>query len=280
MDTNRRNLLHGLSATALLARYFDAGASAGTTSSLSEEHMKIMTRTLGAGLNGQEQVAMLLYPRFTALDLVGPHYFFACLLGAQIHLVTTEKDLTPVPSDLGLAITPTVTMADTPRDLDVLLLPGGTDGTVSLMRRADTMTWISDRAARARYVTSVCTGSMILAKAGVLKGRKATSHWVARPILADFGAHPTDQRVIRDGNVITSAGVSAGIDLAITLVEILRGRPYAESLMLQAEYAPEPPFSGGTPTTTPREVTATIDDMFAPIAAQLRALAGNSHPPA
>ena len=112
-------------------------------------------------------------------------------------LVTTEKDLSPVASDLGLAITPTVTMADTPRELDVLFVPGGTDGTLSVMGRTDILSWISDRGARTKYVTSVCTGSMILAKTGLLKGKKATSHLAVRSVLADFGATPTDERVDR-----------------------------------------------------------------------------------
>ncbi|MFD2580739.1 DJ-1/PfpI family protein [Novosphingobium colocasiae] len=193
----------------------------------------------GAGpVGGQEQIAMLLYPKFTALDLVGPHYFFACLFGAKVHLVTTEKDLSPVMSDLGLAITPTVTMADAPKDLDVLFVPGGTEGTLSVMGRTDTMAWIRDRAARAKHITSVCTGSMVLAKAGLLKGKRATSHWVARDVLADFGAIPVNERVVKDGNILTGAGVSAGLDFAIALVEQLRGRAYAEALVLQGEYAP------------------------------------------
>ena len=232
-----------------------------------------MEKVLGPGLYGQEQIGMLIYPKFTALDLVGPHYFFACMFGANVHLVTTEKDLSPVPSDLGLAIAPTITMANAPKDLDVLFIPGGTEGTLSVMSRPDTIGWVKDRASRAKYVTSVCTGSMVLAKAGLLKGRKATSHWVTRDALADFGATPVDKRVVKDGNVLTGAGVSSGIDFAIALVEMLRGKPYAEGLMLQAEYHPQPPFPGGTPATATADVAKMMDDMFAPVAAQFKALA-------
>jgi putative intracellular protease/amidase len=235
--------------------------------------MEAMNKVLGPGLWGQEQIAMLIYPKFTALDLVGPHYFFACLFGAKVHLVTTEKDLSPVMSDLGLAITPTVTMADAPKDLDVLFIPGGTEGTLSVMGREDTMTWIKDRASRAKHITSVCTGSMVLAKAGLLKGKKATSHWATRETLADFGAIPVDQRVVQDGNVLTGAGVSAGLDFAISLVEMLRGRAYAEALVLQGEYAPEPTIKGGTLATTSEPVSKMMADMFAPIGAQFRAMA-------
>jgi len=288
MDTNRRALLQGITGAALLAPYFAiekamaAQAAGGTTAAAPAEaaaaaqhdqHMEAMSRVLGTGLWGQEQIAMLLYPKFTALDLVGPHYFFACMFGAKVHLVTTEKDLSPVMSDLGLAITPTMTMADAPKDLDVLFVPGGTEGTLSVMGRADAMAWIRDRASRAKHITSVCTGSMVLAKAGLLKGKKATSHWVTRDVLFDFGAIPTNERVVKDGNILTGAGVSAGLDFAIALVEMLRGRPYAEALVLQGEYAPDPQIKGGTLATTSQPVGQMMNDMFAPVADMFRAMA-------
>ncbi|MCP5387853.1 MAG: DJ-1/PfpI family protein [Novosphingobium sp.] len=290
METNRRALLEGITGVALLAPFLavekamaaQAGAAeaspaaapaASGQSAMNDQHMEAMSRVLGPGLWGQEQVAMVLYPKFTALDLVGPHYFFACMFGAKVHLVTTETDLSPVMSDLGLAITPTMTMADTPKDLDVLFVPGGTEGTLSVMGRADTMAWIKDRASRAKHITSVCTGSMVLAKAGLLKGKKATSHWVTREVLADFGAIPTNERVVRDGNILTGAGVSAGLDFAIALVEQLRGRAYAEALVLQGEYAPEPPIKGGTLATTSEPVGQMMSDMFAPVAEMFRAMA-------
>lgn len=291
MEADRRALLQGMTGAALLAPYLaiekamaaqvagGPGATAPANPSdaeqkaMHDQHMESMNRVLGPGLWGQEQVAMLLYPKFTALDLVGPHYFFACMFGAKVHLVTTEKDLSPIKSDLGLAISPTVTMADAPKDLDVLFVPGGTDGTLSVMGRTDTMAWIKDRASRAKHITSVCTGSMVLAKAGLLKGKKATSHWLARDVLADFGAIPTDERVVRDGNVMTGAGVSAGLDFAIALVEMLRGRAYAEGLVLQAEYAPDPSIKGGTLATTSEPVGQMMSAMGAPVAAQFRAMA-------
>lgn len=288
MDTNRRTLLQGITGAALLAPYLAiekamaAQAAGGTAppvlpanaaAAQHDQHMEAMSRVMGPGLWGQEQIAMLLYPKFTALDLVGPHYFFACMFGAKVHLVTTEKDLSPVMSDLGLAITPTMTMADAPKDLDVLFVPGGTEGTLSAMGRADTMAWIRDRASRAKHITSVCTGSMVLAKAGLLKGKKATSHWVTRDVLADFGAIPTNERVVKDGNILTGAGVSAGLDFAIALVEMLRGRAYAEALVLQGEYAPDPSIKGGTLATTSAPVGQMMSDMFAPVASLFRAQA-------
>jgi len=286
MTTDRRALLQGITGAALLAPYLALGKamaaeaakapanpSAAEQHDMASPHMEAMQRVLGKGLWGQEEIAMLLYPKFTALDLVGPHYFFACLFGAKVHLVTTEKDLSPVMSDLGLAISPTTTMASAPKNLDVIFIPGGTEGTMNVMRRADTMDWVKDRASRAKHITSVCTGSMVLAKAGLLKGKRATSHWVAREALADFGAIPVDERVVRDGNVLTGAGVSSGLDFAIALTEMLRGKPYAQALMLQAEYAPQPPFAGGTLASTPPDVGKMMDDMFAPLATQFKALA-------
>lgn len=281
MDTDRRALLQGFTGAALLAPYLAieramAAEGAKAAPAASADHMAGMAemeKVLGPGLYGQEQIGMLIYPKFTALDLVGPHYFFACMFGAKVHLVTTEKDLSPVASDLGLAIAPTITMADAPKDLDVLFIPGGTEGTLSVMSRTDTIGWVKDRASRAKHITSVCTGSMVLAKAGLLKGKKATSHWVTREALADYGATPVDRRVVKDGNVLTGAGVSSGLDFALALVEMLRGKPYAEGLMLQAEYHPEPPFPGGTLATTTPDVANMMDVMFKPVAAQFKALA-------
>jgi putative intracellular protease/amidase len=284
IDNDRRMLLGGMTGAALLAPFLaleramaaqaaPANPSTAEQKAMEAQHMEAMNKVLGPGLWGQEEVAMLIYPKFTALDLVGPHYFFACMFGAKVHLVTTEKDLAPVASDLGLAIAPTVTMADAPRNLDVLFVPGGTDGTMAVMERADTMAWIRDRAARARHVTSVCTGSMILGRAGLLKGKRATSHWAAHGALPAFGAIPVDARVVTDGNVTTGAGVSAGLDFALALVEALRGRAYAAGLMLQAEYAPDPPFKGGTLATTAPDVAGMMQSMFAPIEDRFRALA-------
>ncbi len=280
--TNRRTVVRGIGAAALLAPMIamDRGAAAAAPPptvaadmTSDDAHMQRMADVLGPALNGTEQVAMLLYPGFTALDLVGPHYFFACMLGATVHLVTTESDLTPVSSDLGLAIVPTVTMANAPKDVDVLFVPGGTQGTMNAMRRKDVIAFVADRGSRAKHVTSVCTGSMILGQAGLLRGKRATSHWLARPVLAEFGAIAVDARFVTDGNVTTGAGVSAGLDFGIAVVEALRGRPYAASLMLQAEYHPQPPFAGGTLATTDPAVGAMMSEMFVPVADQFRAIA-------
>ncbi|MEM8963492.1 MAG: DJ-1/PfpI family protein [Acidobacteriota bacterium] len=288
MTIDRRGLLGGMTGAALLAPFLTLeramaqavaqGSAAGDPAPSTQEataarHDELMKQLFGENLVGDEHVAMLLYPQFTALDLVGPHYFFACMFGATVHLVTTESDLAPVPSDLGLAIAPTVRLEDVPRDLDVLFVPGGTRGTLDVMRDEKKMAWIEDRAARARYVTSVCTGSMILGRAGLLAGKRATSHWATFPVLEDFGAIPVDKRVVRDGNLLTAAGVSAGLDFAIALVELLRGRNYAEALVLQAEYAPEPPIEAGTLADASPLTGEMMQTMFASVQSEFRSLA-------
>lgn len=234
----------------------------------------------GPGLDGQgeEQIAMLLYPGFTALDFVGPYHFLAGM-GATVHLVTNQSDLRPVPSDLGMAVQPTVTMADCPTHLTVLFTPGGTSGTLAAARDGATIDFMRDRASRATYVTSVCTGSLILGVAGVLRGRRATSHWCVVPLLSQFGATPERSRVVRDGNVITGAGVSAGIDFGISLVEELRGRMMAEAGVLMAEYAPEPPVTGGTLETARPEIAELLTaglEGFVADASTLRTRTGHS----
>lgn len=214
-------------------------------------------------MHGDEVVAMLLYPEFTALDLVAPHYFFACMMGAKVHLVAKQKDK-PVPSDLGLTIMPTMSIAECPRDVSIIFCPGGTQGTVNAMLDDETVDFVADRGSRTPFVTSVCTGSLILGQAGLLKGKRATSHWAARDSLKLFGAMPVNERVVTDGRVITGAGVSAGLDFALAVVAKLRGVGYAEALRLQAEYAPQPPVPGGTLETTDPQLAKLMTDMLAP----------------
>lgn len=157
---------------------------------------------------------------------------------------------------------PTTTFEQAPRDLDILFVPGGGEGTLAAMRDAELLAFLADRGSRAKWVTSVCTGSLVLGAAGLLKGYKATSHWVTRPLLKAAGAMPVEARVVRDRNRITGAGVSAGLDLGLTIVGMLRDRAYAESVQLLCEYAPEPPFQAGSPRTAPPKVTAMVAGMF------------------
>ena len=219
----------------------------------------------GINMHGSEQIAMLVYPGFTALDLVGPHYFFACLMGAKVHLVTTGTDLSPLASDLGLTIVPTCTLADCPANIDVLFIPGGTHGTLAAARDPAVLAFVKDRASRARYIASVCTGCLVYGAAGLLRGKRATTHWIAHESLSAFGATPVDERVVWDDKLVTGAGVTAGIDLGLALVERLRSRPYAEALMLQAEYAPAPPFPVVTPKSANPALTNALYEMCGPL---------------
>lgn len=222
---------------------------------------------LPAHWQGKEQIAMLVYPDFTALDLVGPQYMLSGLMGAKVHLVAATRD--PVKSDTGLVFTPSMTLAECPAELDVLFVPGGARGTIAAMRDKALIEWVAERGRRAKLVSSVCTGSMILAQAGLLRGKRATSHWVTRELLPHFGAIPVDERVVWDGKVVTGAGVSAGLDLGIEIVARLRDATYAQAMQLLAEYAPRPPFDAGTPRTAPPEVHAMISGRFNALRAQM-----------
>ncbi len=190
------------------------------------------------------QFGMLLYPGLTLLDLVGPQ----AVLGwhGQTHLVW--KTLDPVLSDSGVAIRPTTTLADSPADLDVLFVPGGM-GTVAVMQDADIVGFLRDRGARARYVTSVCWGSLLLAAAGLLRGYRATSHWAACEALAAMDVEVVHERVVIDRNRISGGGVTAGIDFGLVLLAQLRGETAAKMTQLMLEYDPKPPFECGTPAS-------------------------------
>ena len=209
---------------------------------------------------GAEQIAFLIYPEFTALDMVGPHHMLTGLMGATVHLVAKTRD--PVRSDTGLVIVPSLTLDECPRDLDLICVPGGTRGTLAAMEDDETMRFLKDRGSRAKHVTSVCTGSLLLGAAGLLAGYRATSHWATRSLLPIFGATPVDGRVVDDRNRITGGGVTAGIDFGLALVGRLRDRLYAESVQLIAEYDPKPPYSAGSPAQAPAGVRTLVDGMF------------------
>ncbi len=200
------------------------------------------------------RIAMLMFPGMTALDLVGPQAILAGLAGDRLHLVAREAGA--VPSDTGLTLLADTSFETCPRDVDVLFVPGG-DATPGQMRDEATLAFLRDRAARASWITSVCTGSLILGAAGLLDGYRATSHWCVREtVLPRLGAIPVNRRVVVDRNRITAAGISAGLDFALVLAARLRGDEYARTSQLVAEYAPEPPFSAGTPETAGPDVAA------------------------
>ncbi|QHL91920.1 DJ-1/PfpI family protein [Sphingomonas changnyeongensis] len=216
-----------------------------------------------------DQIAMLCYPGMTILDLIGPQYMFAALMGASVHLV--GKTRAPMTSDTGVTILPTATFDECPRDLTVLFVPGGTAGTLAAMQDAETRAFVADRGGRAQYVTSVCTGALVLGAAGLLKGYRATTHWAALETLADCGATPVSERVVRDRNRITGAGVTAGLDFGLSMVAELRDPVYAQGVQLGCEYDPQPPFNAGSTRTAPADVTAIMASMYAGFPGQVRA---------
>jgi cyclohexyl-isocyanide hydratase len=213
-----------------------------------------------------DQIALVAYPAMQALDLVGPYDLFALLLGAEVHVVAKTREA--IVSNTGLSIVPTTTFEECPRDLTVLFVPGGAGGTIEAMRDKNTIDFVADRGARASYVTSVCTGALVLGAAGLLKGYRATTHWSVLPTLERFGATSVRERVVRDRNRITGGGVTAGLDFGLTMIDVLRDRFYAQTAQLLLEYNPHPPFDAGSPRTAPSGVVAQVHDLLAAFIAQ------------
>ncbi len=205
------------------------------------------------------QIGLLLFPKVTQLDFTGPLQVFSSLPGAKVHLIW--KRIEPVASDSVLTLTPTTTFADCPQ-LDVICVPGGI-GTDDMVNDEEMLAFLRKQAEGARYVTSVCTGSLVLGAAGLLKGYRATAHWSAVDFLSTFGATPERTRVCIDRNRVTGGGVTAGIDFALTLVSLLHDRRTAETIQLRLEYNPAPPFNSGSPDTAPPEVLAFLKDRIA-----------------
>jgi len=204
------------------------------------------------------RVGFLCFPGVTQLDLMGPAQVFASV--AEVHLVW--KRIEPVQSDTVITLTPTTTFADCPQ-LDVLCVPGGY-GTDEISGDQEVLDFLRVQAIGTKYVSSVCTGSIVLGAAGLLDGYHATSHWCALDVLPLFGAIPVAERVCVDRNRVTGAGVTAGIDFGLTLVSMLFDRPTAEQIQLRMEYDPAPPFNSGSPTNAPPDVYSKALERFAP----------------
>lgn len=215
-------------------------------------------------------IGLLLFPKLTQLDLTGPFEVFAATPGATVHLLWKTKD--PVQAITGMKIVPDTTLAECPQ-LDVICVPGGS-GVAAVMEDPEVLDFLRRQAAGARYVTSVCTGALVLGAAGLLKGKQATTHWGSHDFLATLGAIPTKGRVVRDGNIFTGGGVTAGIDFALTLVAEMCGPEVAQSIQLQIEYAPAPPFESGSPDTAPDSVVAMARQHLSGMRAEREALMG------
>jgi cyclohexyl-isocyanide hydratase len=229
---------------------------------------------------GSEQIAILVYPEFTALDALGPHYFLAGMMGATVRFVA--KTLDPVPcegaSKGGFYVKPQLTFADCPEELDLLLVPGGLTGTFAAIEDKATINFLKSRAAKTKLIGSVCTGSLVLGAAGLLKGRKATSHWQMLEVLKSVGATPVAERIVFDGtDRVTAAGVSAGLDLGLELVRRYRGDFYAKGMQLLGEYDPNPAFpGGGNPKTADPTAVNMLNMMHAPLVDKFKTTLANA----
>jgi cyclohexyl-isocyanide hydratase len=208
-------------------------------------------------------IAFLLFPDVTQLDLTGPAQVLSRLGDVRIDLVAKTRD--PVRTDAQFDLLPTASFAEVPQT-DILCVPGGF-GTVAAMEDEATLAWLRRVGAEASWVTSVCTGSLLLAAAGLLKGYRAACHWASREQLAWFGAEPVAERVVFDRNRVTGGGVTAGIDFALALTAAIRGEDHARFVQLSLEYDPAPPFDSGSPERADAETIAryrTMVERFAP----------------
>ena len=200
------------------------------------------------------QIGLLLFPNVTQLDMTGPYEVFIKFPDAKVHLIW--KTLDPVTAAGGMRLLPSATLADCPQ-LDLVCVPGGA-GMNALLNDDEVLDFLRRQASGARYITSVCTGSLVLGAAGLLRGRRATTHWMSLPMLAAFGCEPVAERVVVDGNVITGGGVTAGIDFALTVAGELLGAEAAERIQLGMEYDPHPPFDAGSPERAEASVVAAV----------------------
>ncbi|WP_127355176.1 DJ-1/PfpI family protein [Actinacidiphila soli] len=201
------------------------------------------------------QIAIVLFDRFTALDAVGPYEMLCRIPGAETVFVAEQPG--PVRGDRGsLALVADKTLDEVPSP-DIVVVPGG-PGQSAQMDNEALLGWLRSADATSTWTTSVCTGSLLLAAAGLLKGRRATSHWLALDVLAVFGAEPTGERVVADGKFITAAGVSSGIDMGLTLVGRVAGDEYAQAVQLGTEYDPQPPYDAGSPRKAPAALVAEL----------------------
>lgn len=211
------------------------------------------------------KVGMLIYPQMIMLDLVGPQTVLT-IMPSDIHLIWKTSE--PVLTDIGVPVTPTATFDTCPADLDVLFVPGGLPGSVALMNDPEVLEFLADIGSRARYITSVCTGSLVLGAAGLLRGYQATSHWYARDLLPLMGAEVSSSRVVVDRNRITGSGVTAGIDFGLLLAALLTDEANAKRIQLLIEYDPMPPFQAGSPEQAgPETVHTVLESRATPLAA-------------
>jgi cyclohexyl-isocyanide hydratase len=200
-------------------------------------------------------VGFVIFPELTQLDFTGPQQVLARLPQSAMHIIA--KSAAPVSSDSGLSLVPTHTFENCPQ-LDLICIPGGSTGVVRAMSDRDTIEFVQRQSRKAKYVTSVCTGAFILGAAGLLKGRRATTHWAFTELLPLLGATHAKGRVVKDGNVITAGGVTSGIDFGLRVVAEIAGEEVAQAIQLGLEYDPDPPFDAGHPDRASDAVEAAV----------------------
>jgi cyclohexyl-isocyanide hydratase len=213
-------------------------------------------------------VGFVIFPDLTQLDFTGPLQVLARLPQATTHIVA--KSEAPVPSDCGLSLMPTRTFVDCP-PLDLICVPGGVKGVVGAIGDRETVEFVRLQACTAKYVTSVCTGAFILGAAGLLRGRRVTTHWAYTDLLLCFGATYEKARIVEDGNLITAGGVTAGIDFGLSVVAEIAGETVARTIQLGLEYDPAPPFDSGHPDRAPAAVRSALLDRYEKARSALRA---------
>ena len=207
------------------------------------------------------QIGLLIFPKITQLDMTGPYEAFARIPGVKVHLIW--KRIEPITSDVGMPLLPTMTLRECP-PLEVICIPGG-PGQVDLMDDEEIIAFVRRQGLQARYVTSVCTGALVLGAAGLLDGYNATTNWASIDNLAHFGATPVNTRVCVDRNRITGGGITAGLDFGLYLASVLADRETAERIQLFLEYTPEPPFTSGSPATASKAVVEKLSAAIAPM---------------
>lgn len=199
------------------------------------------------------RIGFLLYPHVTQLDITGPAQFLANMSGAELYFVWKNRE--PMSTDAGFSILPTATFNDCAQ-MDMICTPGG-GGQTAVMQDSQVMDWLKGQGAAAKYITSVCSGSLLLGAAGLIAGYRTGAHWAYREHLSKFGAIPVAQRVVKDRNRITGGGVTAGIDFALAVIDEVRGAEEAKAIQLMLEYDPAPPYDCGTPDrATPETIAA------------------------
>ncbi len=213
-------------------------------------------------------VGFVVFPHLTQLDFTGPLQVLARLPESASHIIA--KSEAPVPSDCGLSLVPTRTFATCP-PLDLICIPGGVRGVIGAIGDRETIEFVRLQAATAKYVTSVCTGAFVLGVAGLLKGRRATTHWAYTDLLCLVGATYEKGRVVKDGNLITAGGVTSGIDFGLSVVAEIAGEMTAQEIQLGIEYDPAPPFDSGHPDTAPTAIKSALTSRYAQANSALRA---------